>query len=118
MPSNGPQEPIIETPTHEPGREEPGDRALRLRVRQQEILAELGVTALKGTPFDDLLKEAVVLSAQGLEAEFCKVLEYIPAQNRLLMRAGVGWDEAWSERPALEPTSPRRQAMHCAPESR
>ena len=93
MPSNGPREPIIEAPTHEPGREEPGDRAARLRVRQQEILAELGVTALKGTPFDDLLKEAVVLSAQGLEAELCKVLEYIPAQNRLLMRAGVGWDE-------------------------
>jgi len=93
MPSDEPREPIIETPTHEPGREEPGNRALRLRVRQQEILAELGVTALTGTPFDDLLKEAVVLSAQGLEAEFCKVLEYIPAQNRLLMRAGVGWDE-------------------------
>ena len=73
--SNGPREPIIETPTHEPGREEPGDRALRLRVRQQEILAQLGVTALKGTPFDDLLKEAVVLSAQGLEAELCKVLK-------------------------------------------
>jgi hypothetical protein len=105
MPSNGPREPIIETPTHEPGREETGDRAL-LRVRQQEILAELGVMALKGTPFDDLLKEAVVLSAQGLEAEFCKVLEYIPAQNRFLMRAGVGWDEglvgtaSWS-RPRL-----------------
>src|SRR5262249_9166517 len=93
MPSDGPREPIIETRTHEPGQEEPGDRALRLRVRQQEILAELGVTALKGTPFDELLKEAVVLSAQGLEAEFCKVLEYIPAQNRLLMRAGGGWDE-------------------------
>ena len=75
MPSDGPREPIIETPTHEPGREEPGDRALRLRLRQQEILAELGVTALKGTPFDDLLKEAVVLSAQGLEAELCKVLK-------------------------------------------
>ena len=50
MPSDGPREPIIETPTHEPGRGETGDRALRLRVRQQEILAELGVTALKGTP--------------------------------------------------------------------
>ena len=60
MPSNGPREPVIETPAR-PGREETGDRALRLRVRQQEILAELGVTALKGTPFDDLLKEAVVL---------------------------------------------------------
>jgi GAF domain-containing protein len=28
-----------------------------------------------------------------MKAEFCKVLEYIPAQNRLLVRAGVGWHE-------------------------
>ena len=80
-------------PPHDLRRDETGDRALSLRIRQQEILAELGVTALKGTPFDDLLRETVRLSAQGLEAEFCKVLEYIPARNRLLMRAGVGWDE-------------------------
>jgi hypothetical protein len=65
---------------------ETGDRALRLRIRQQEILAELGVAALKGTPFQDLLKEAVRLAAEGLEAQFCKALEYIPSENRLLMR--------------------------------
>jgi two-component sensor histidine kinase len=92
MTSNGPREPIIEAQPHEHRREDPGDRTLSLRIRQQEILAELGVTALKGTPFDDLLREAVRLSAQGLEAEFCKVLEYMPTQNRLLMRAGVGWE--------------------------
>jgi len=28
-----------------------------------------------------------------MEAEFCKVLEYMPAENRLLVRAGVGWHE-------------------------
>jgi two-component sensor histidine kinase len=72
---------------------ETGDHALRLRIRQQEILAELGVTALKGIPFPELLKETVRLSAEGLEAQFCKALEYIPSENRLLMRAGVGWDE-------------------------
>jgi two-component sensor histidine kinase len=93
MPSNGPREPIIETQPHEPHREDTGDRALSLRIRQQEILAQLGATALKGIPIDDLLREAVRLSAQGLEAELCKVLEYVPTQNRLLMRAGVGWDE-------------------------
>jgi two-component sensor histidine kinase len=26
-----------------------------------------------------------------MNAEFCKVLEYIPADNRLLVRAGIGW---------------------------
>src|SRR5499427_4506191 len=93
MPSDGPREPIIETPTHEPGREETSDRALGLRIRQQEILAELGVTALKGTPFDDLLREAVRLAADGLNAELCKVLEYQSQENRLLMKAGFGWHE-------------------------
>ena len=93
MPSNGSPEPIIETPPRGPRRDETDDRVLSLRVRQQEILAELGVVALKGTPFDELLRQAVRFAAEGLEAEFCKVLEYIPAQNRLLMRAGVGWDE-------------------------
>ncbi|MFZ2017889.1 MAG: histidine kinase dimerization/phosphoacceptor domain -containing protein [Methyloceanibacter sp.] len=28
-----------------------------------------------------------------MEAQFCKVLEYIPAENRFLVRAGVGWHE-------------------------
>jgi two-component sensor histidine kinase len=66
-------------------------RALQLRIRQQEILAELGVTALQGASFDTLLADTARLTAEGLRAEFCKVLEYIPADNELLVRAGVGW---------------------------
>ena len=89
----GSDKPVIENPPCRPDQDEAGDRALRLRIRQQEILAELGVMALKGTPFDALLRGATRLAAQGLEAEFCKVLEYLPGENRLLMRAGVGWDE-------------------------
>lgn len=93
MSSKTPQEPVIETPVHGSGPEESGGRALRLRIRQQELLSELGVLALKGTLVEDLLKDAVRISARGLEAEFSKVLQYIPSQNRLLMVAGVGWDE-------------------------
>ena len=48
---------------------------------------------LQGTPFADLLDHTARLTAEGLQAEYCKVLEYVPAQNRLLVRAGVGWDE-------------------------
>src|SRR5262249_36777640 len=62
MTPNGPREPVIER-RHEPGRAETNDRALSQRIRQQEILAELGVTALKGASFNDLLEEAVRLSA-------------------------------------------------------
>ena len=68
-------------------------RALHQRIRQQEILAELGVTALQGAEFDKLLAETARLTAEALRAEFCKVLEHIPSENRLLVRAGVGWDE-------------------------
>src|SRR6266550_3385285 len=93
MPSSGPTKPVVEAPPNGEGRMEPSDHALRLRIRQQEILAELGVTGLKGILFPELLKETVRLSAEGLEAQFCKALEYIPSENRLLMRAGVGWDE-------------------------
>jgi two-component sensor histidine kinase len=66
--------------------------ALRLRVRQQEILAELGVMALQGTPFSELLDHTARLAAEGLTAEFAKVLEYMPGDGRFLVRAGVGWD--------------------------
>jgi two-component sensor histidine kinase len=67
-------------------------RALRLRLRQQEILAELGVLALQGMPFRELINHTATLTAEGLQAEFSKVLEFLPDQNRLLVRAGVGWD--------------------------
>jgi two-component sensor histidine kinase len=62
------------------------------RIRQQEILAELGVAALQRVPLQELLDSAVRMAAEGLESELCKVLEYIPAENRLMLRAGVGWD--------------------------
>src|ERR1043165_4173039 len=65
-------------------------RALHQRIRQQEILAELGVIALQGADFDKLLAETARLTAEALRAEFCKVLQYIPSENRLLVRAGVG----------------------------
>jgi two-component sensor histidine kinase len=66
--------------------------ALQQRIRQQQILAELGVTALQGSSFEKLLTETARLTAEGLRTEFCKVLEHIPSENRFLLRAGVGWE--------------------------
>jgi two-component sensor histidine kinase len=97
MPAEGSQPPqgtpVVE---RKPGDDQPADltgRALQVRIRQQEILAELGVLALQGANFVDLLNHTARLTAEGLAAEYCKVLEYIPAENRLLVRAGIGWDE-------------------------
>jgi two-component sensor histidine kinase len=67
-------------------------KALAKRIRQQEILAEVGVTALQGGGFERLLAETVRLTAHGMEAEFCKILEHMPDEGRFLVRAGVGWE--------------------------
>src|SRR6201995_1922724 len=85
-------EPVIEgKPAEE--REDLTGRALRLRIRQQELLAELGVLALQRTSFIDLLDHTARMTSEGLNAEYCKILEYVPADKRLLVRAGVGWGE-------------------------
>jgi two-component sensor histidine kinase len=85
--------PVIEAKKDNDGPEDLTGRALRLRIRQQELLAELGVLALQGTSFDDMLNHAARMTAEGLAAEYCKVMEYIPVEGRLLVRAGVGWEE-------------------------
>ena len=91
MPSSDkPVRPVVES-TPKTEAPDPLLHALQHRVRQQEILAELGVGALQGPGFDQLLADTARLTAEGLRTEFCKVLEYIPAENRLLVRAGVGW---------------------------
>ena len=86
------KEPVVEPPPSDDHPDDLTSRALRLRIRQQELLAELGVLALQGTTFMDMLQQRPRITAEGLDAEYCKVLEYIPAENRLLVRAGVGWD--------------------------
>lgn len=90
MPTDKEPDPVVE---QSPDALEPDItmRSLQERIRQQEILAELGVAALQGPPLEELLAETARLTAKGLRAEFCKVLEYIPLENRLLVRAGVGW---------------------------
>lgn len=65
---------------------------LGLRLRQQEILSELGVIALQGAPLPELLNRTATLVAEGLEAEFCKILEYHPLEERFLVTAGIGWE--------------------------
>jgi len=85
--------PVVEPPT---SNEKPDDltgRALHQRIRQQELLAELGVLALQRTSFSDMLNHTARMTAEGLGAEYCKVLEYKPAENRLLVCAGVGWED-------------------------
>jgi two-component sensor histidine kinase len=86
-------EPVVERKPDDDIEDNLTGRALRLRIRQQELLAELGVLALQGTNFLGMLNHTVRMTAEGLRAEYCKVMEYVPSENRLLVRAGVGWAE-------------------------
>jgi two-component sensor histidine kinase len=66
-------------------------RSLDQRIRQQEILSDLGVLAVQGGTVDALLTKTVRLVAEGLQSEFCKVLEFVPSDKCFTVRAGVGW---------------------------
>jgi len=64
---------------------------LALRLGQQELVAWLGLYALGAPPLDGLLAEACRVAALGLGTAFAKVLRPRPAQDDLLVVAGVGW---------------------------
>jgi two-component system, sensor histidine kinase PdtaS len=64
---------------------------LPYRLRQQSLLGEFGRSALQTRDIAQILQRATELCAQGLETRFSKVLEYMPDDKRLLVRAGIGW---------------------------
>jgi GAF domain-containing protein len=66
---------------------------LRARVRQQEATGRLGLAALSGMSLPYLMDEAVDVVAEVLRVEYCKMLELVPGDAALLLRAGVGWKE-------------------------
>src|SRR5262245_46007291 len=64
---------------------------LLARAEQQAVVAELGQYILTGPDLADLLDQAANLVAQTLQVEFCQILELLPNQDVLLLRAGTGW---------------------------
>ncbi|MFD1586128.1 PAS domain S-box protein [Halorientalis brevis] len=64
---------------------------LQGRVRQQQVVTQLGQRALAADDLDDLFDEAVEFVAETLDNDYCKVLELEPDSDRLLLRSGVGW---------------------------
>jgi two-component sensor histidine kinase len=64
---------------------------LPYRRRQQALLREFGTAALQTRDFRQILQQAVELSARGLGCSYAKVLEYLQDEQRLIVRAGIGW---------------------------
>jgi PAS domain S-box-containing protein len=66
-------------------------RELRGRARQQEAVARLGERALTEIDLQKLFDEIVSTIAEMLDIEFVKILELVPGDAELLLRAGRGW---------------------------
>jgi two-component sensor histidine kinase len=68
-------------------------RALVRRLQQQKAaLAAFGLEAFRADDLDALLTKAAALAGEGLGVKRAKVLELLPPGDRLLVRAGVGWE--------------------------
>jgi len=74
------------------------EREIKLRARQQAVIAELGQKALAGGHLDALIETSVATVAETLQVDFCQVLEYLPREDLFLMRAGYGWHEQNGDR--------------------
>lgn len=64
---------------------------LEYRLRQQQLAAEFALFALKNHDIQALLQETARVCALGLRSRFSKVVEYLPEEQKFLVRAGVGW---------------------------
>lgn len=64
---------------------------LHTRLCQQSAITQLTQSALLATEVSALLNESVALVSQALAVEYCNVLEWLPNNNNLRMRSGIGW---------------------------
>jgi diguanylate cyclase (GGDEF)-like protein/PAS domain S-box-containing protein len=66
---------------------------LEQRAAQQSAVAQLGEHALEGATTSELMQEATSRAAAILAVEAAGVLELLPDEDCLVLRAGVGWPD-------------------------
>lgn len=64
---------------------------LRMRASQQEVVARLGERALTETDLQKFFDDAVAAIAKMLNVELVKILELVPGDAELLLRAAIGF---------------------------
>jgi PAS domain S-box-containing protein len=67
------------------------NREVSVRARQQETLARLGERALIEADLQKFFNETVAVIGDLLDVELVKILELVPGDAELLLRAGIGW---------------------------
>jgi PAS domain S-box-containing protein len=66
-------------------------REVRVRARQQETLGKLSDGALTETDLQKFFNDVVATVGEILDVELVKILELLPGDAELLLRAGIGW---------------------------
>ena len=67
---------------------------LTINARQQAALAEISQSLQTGSDLATLMTQIVTVVARVLHTEYSMILESLPDQNTLVLRAGVGWQGA------------------------
>jgi hypothetical protein len=74
---------------------------LSYRLRQQSLFGEFSRAALQTRDLKTVLQCATELCARGLDAPFAKALEFLPNENRLIVRASFGWTPEYGRKPLV-----------------
>ncbi len=69
------------------------EKELRTRALQQEAVAKLGRIALADVSLDEFFDETVDVVSKIMGIKFSMILQLLPDQKALLMRAGSGWEK-------------------------
>ncbi len=90
---------------------EQANAELTLRLRQQELATAFANVGLQTEDLQVVLDEACRAACRGMGCRHARVLQHLPAQDRLVMRAGVGWDPAASGQAGFD-AGPKGPAGH------
>ena len=63
--------------------------------RQLAAFAQFTTRSLGESNLDALMTEACLRARAGVDVTHAKLLEYLPARDRLILRAGVGWKDGY-----------------------
>ncbi len=89
------------------------EEELGRRAAQQAAVANLGERALEGDDLDALMELAVSVVADLAHLDLCGVMQALPSDDSLLLRAGTGWPQEASGKIKIpsDPTNPAYVAL-------
>jgi diguanylate cyclase (GGDEF)-like protein/PAS domain S-box-containing protein len=67
-----------------------------LEVARREAILALNNEALQGLAADELIQRTIDLAIAELRLDYCQLWELVAGEDRLVLRAGSGWDEVAS----------------------